>query len=51
MVMKKSCDNCSRELAKFSFFSLVKRVYMYNNAMLCQDCFKKISAREQFEEV
>jgi hypothetical protein len=48
--MNKSCDNCSRELAKFSFFSPDKKIYMYNNAVLCSDCFRKISAREQLEE-
>jgi hypothetical protein len=48
--MKKSCDNCSAELAKFSLFTPDKKIYRYNNAMLCLDCFRKISNREQIEE-
>jgi hypothetical protein len=48
--MIKSCDNCSKALAKFSTYSPSKKIYRYNNAMLCSDCFKKISAREQLEE-
>jgi len=47
--MKKHCDNCSAELAKFSMFSPAKKIYRFNNAILCLDCFRKISAREQLE--
>ncbi len=47
----KSCDNCSKELSKFALFSPGKKIHMYNNAMLCLDCFRKINAREQLEEV
>jgi hypothetical protein len=46
----KACDNCSKELSKFSFFSPGKKIYMCNSAILCADCFTKISAREQLEE-
>jgi len=45
-----SCDNCFAELLKFSFFSPSKKIHRYNNAILCQECFAKISAREQLEE-
>jgi hypothetical protein len=48
-MMNKSCDNCTTELSKFSLFSPSKKIYRYNNAILCQDCFKKINAREQLE--
>jgi len=50
MILKKSCDNCYRELVKYSFFSSDKKIYRYNNALLCLDCFNKISNREQIEE-
>lgn len=49
-MMKKSCDNCAKELSKFTFFSPYKKIYRYNNAVLCLDCFIKISERRQLEE-
>jgi len=49
--MKKKCDNCSKELTKFALFSPDKKIYMYNNAMLCSTCFAKIRAREQLNEI
>jgi hypothetical protein len=48
--MKKSCDNCSAELSKFSFFNPNKKIHRYNNAMLCMICYRKISSREQLKE-
>jgi hypothetical protein len=48
--MKKSCDNCSVELSKLSLFNPNKKIYRYNNAMLCINCYRKISSREQLKE-
>ncbi len=46
--MKKYCDNCLRELSKFSFFNHdKKKIYRYNSAMLCRTCFEQISSRSQ----
>jgi hypothetical protein len=48
--MKKSCDNCSAELSKLSLFNPNKKIYRYNNAILCINCYRKISSREQLKE-
>jgi len=48
--MKKKCDNCSAELAKFTFFNADKKIYRHNSAMLCLECYQKISNREQLPE-
>ena len=48
--MKKSCDNCTKELSKFAFFSPYKKIYRHNNAILCLHCFIEISKREHLEE-
>jgi hypothetical protein len=46
--MKKYCDNCLRELSKFSFLNHdKKKIYRYNSAMLCRSCFEEISSRSQ----
>jgi hypothetical protein len=50
LYMKKSCDNCSAELSKFSLFNPNKKIYRYNNAMLCINCYRKISSREPLKE-
>jgi hypothetical protein len=48
--MKKRCDNCSKELSKLALFSPNKKIYRYNNAILCLSCFVKIKERQQLEE-
>ena len=48
--MKKSCDNCFVELSKFSLFTPNKKIYRYNNAVLCISCYRKISSRDQLKE-
>jgi hypothetical protein len=49
--MKKYCDNCLRELSKFSFLNHdKKKIYRYNTAMLCRTCFEEISSRKQLQE-
>ncbi|MDQ3852449.1 MAG: hypothetical protein M3299_06415 [Thermoproteota archaeon] len=48
MRLKKYCDNCSRELSKFSFFSSNKnKIYRYNSAVLCWTCFDKVRSRHR----
>ncbi len=47
-IMKKYCDNCLRELSKFSFLNHdKKKIYRYNSAILCRTCFEEISSRSQ----
>jgi uncharacterized CHY-type Zn-finger protein len=51
--MKKQCDNCSRELSKFTFFNAAKKkIYRYNSAILCGTCFDEVRSRsrKQLEE-
>jgi len=52
LTLKKQCDNCSKELSKFTFFNSERKIYRYNNAMLCRTCFEEIknSHRQQLEE-
>jgi hypothetical protein len=46
--LKKHCDNCSKELSKFSFFTpYKKKIYRFNSAVLCRTCFDEISSRHQ----
>lgn len=46
--MKKYCDNCLKELSKFSFLNHdKKKIYRYKSAMLCHSCFEEISSRSQ----
>ncbi len=52
-IMKKYCDNCLRELSKFSFLNHdKKKIHRYNSAILCRTCFEEISSRssQQLEE-
>jgi hypothetical protein len=46
--MKKQCDNCSRELSKFSLFNHAKKkIYRYNSAILCRTCFDELSSHHR----
>jgi hypothetical protein len=46
--MKKQCDNCSKELSKFTFFSSDKsKIYRYNSAILCRTCFDGVRSRRR----
>jgi len=49
-MMKKSCDNCGRELSKFAFFKPDEKIYRFNSARLCYDCLAKITAHEKLDE-
>jgi len=48
--MKKQCDNCSKELSKFSFFSSEnKKIYRYNSAVLCWSCFNEVRSHHHHQ--
>jgi hypothetical protein len=48
-MMIKRCDNCATELSRFSFLKN-RKIYRFNNVILCLDCFTKISQRKHVEE-
>jgi hypothetical protein len=54
LTLKKQCDNCLRELSKFSFLThdKKKKIYRYNSGVLCRTCFEEVSSRshQQLEE-